>query len=638
MLMAEASYALTIGPLEGHIYFGQPLNVSLLIGSTSPESVSDLCPVVKLVGDSERPVNVSISRSVTVEGNSRQVVLALSTRQKIEDIYFNLYVQVGCQGMVSRVFTILPEISLVEGALEKSEPQSGRRESSSKNVRSIHSGVLPVGAVRDKKPQIHDDLSGLKVRIIKRALNSEINDSSAPSQNFVLKIDWLSDPLQEFRNNPLLKLTGELSVASDVQDYLVGKVLSSVNPEPAIWTMNEAELEGYIRNLSNNVADLSRQAVELKDQYSKERLSGELLYENFQRKENFYIILCISLLVAFIAALVVILYEKRSDKYQAIERRNERDMPTAEDEQAVSGAAGNTDFLSKILRQRVFAKNPEQFDSIFSPNAYLPDRKDDLQASTYADANTVESDFLASRFGESINSIAAEDLFDLQQQVEFFISINQNQKAIDILVARISDEGPISPLAYLDLLRLYHDTGDSIQYEKLRDVFSQKYAAVVPHFSEYAYSRRGLERYPKTVLALQELWASPAAVTFIEDNLFKASNAALDLDVIDLEAYRDLLLLYGVARMIHANSDSHDELSGNIEPVSASVLDVDSRQTNVSGTSYPASSRLLQENDGIDVNLDDIIGAADASDLQIKPPDHSLDFYAVDFEAQTPKT
>jgi hypothetical protein len=173
------------------------------------------------------------------------------------------------------------------------------------------------------------------------------------------------------------------------------------------------------------------------------------------------------------------------------------------------------------------------------------------------------SGFSHSTIAEATRSLATEELFDLQQQVEFFISLGQAHQAIEVLKAHIAESTEPSPLAYLDLLKLLHDLGQRDTYEAVRNAFNTKFNASSPPFEKYSYSRRSLERYSFALSRIQALWPSPAVLTLLERTIFRQNQSHSDEQeaIFDLEAYRELLLLYGIARELNAHASSGDGTS-----------------------------------------------------------------------------
>lgn len=158
-------------------------------------------------------------------------------------------------------------------------------------------------------------------------------------------------------------------------------------------------------------------------------------------------------------------------------------------------------------------------------------------------------DSIQSALFDNPRSVLADELFDMQQQVEFFMSLGQSSQAIDVLLAHLSDSDGNSPVVYLDLLKLYHEQGQRAAYAAMQQRFNRTFNGSAPDFDGYATSRRGLERYVGTLREIQALWPQPAVVEFIERAILKNTPGDCS-EVLDLEAYRELLLLYGIAREV----------------------------------------------------------------------------------------
>ena len=63
--------------------------------------------------------------------------------------------------------------------------------------------------------------------------------------------------------------------------------------------------------------------------------------------------------------------------------------------------------------------------------------------------------------------VNTEELFDVQQQSDFFLSLGQHDQAIAVLREHIAANPGTSALAYLDLLRIYHSLGRKDDYARL---------------------------------------------------------------------------------------------------------------------------------------------------------------------------
>lgn len=180
----------------------------------------------------------------------------------------------------------------------------------------------------------------------------------------------------------------------------------------------------------------------------------------------------------------------------------------------------------------------------------------DMMASMFPETGDKppDSSLAPANFGDSLSpsarGVMAEELLDMQQQVDFFVSLGQHDQAITVLRSHIGQAGVAggerSPLAYLDLLRLYHLLNRREDYRQLREDFSQAFQFQVPEFDSYRHQSPGLQAHPETLSRIVVAWPRPAVLPLIEGLIFHRPDG--HAEGFDLEACRDLLLLYAVAK------------------------------------------------------------------------------------------
>jgi len=142
--------------------------------------------------------------------------------------------------------------------------------------------------------------------------------------------------------------------------------------------------------------------------------------------------------------------------------------------------------------------------------------------------------------------LSVEELLDLEQQADFFIALGQEDAAVDLLMSHLRSAGGQSPLPYTKLLEIYRRQGDRSAYERTRARFNRRFNAYAPDWDTGPASGRSLEDYPDTVALLQGAWPSPIdAMAILEGLLFKRDDTS---ELFDLPAYRDVLVLYSLAR------------------------------------------------------------------------------------------
>lgn len=154
------------------------------------------------------------------------------------------------------------------------------------------------------------------------------------------------------------------------------------------------------------------------------------------------------------------------------------------------------------------------------------------------------------RFSVSVpfvsRTVKVPELFDLQQQVDFFTSLGQQEEAISLLRQHLVDNVKTSALVYLDLLSLYHQSGNEADFEDLRDDFNRVFKMHVAPFRSFGGVAPGTSAYAAVLLRVQAVWPTRKVFQVLEDALFREpGNPA---EVLTLEEYRELLLLHAVAR------------------------------------------------------------------------------------------
>lgn len=147
--------------------------------------------------------------------------------------------------------------------------------------------------------------------------------------------------------------------------------------------------------------------------------------------------------------------------------------------------------------------------------------------------------------------VNAEELFDIQQQADFFMSLGQHAQAIDILQNHIGENVETSALAYLDLFDIYHKVGMREDFATLREEFNRVFNAQVPEYAQYGLNSRGLEDYASAMERITVLWPNVKVLEVIEESIFRKPDR--DNQPFDLLAYRELMLLYAVAKDVCEN-------------------------------------------------------------------------------------
>lgn len=206
--------------------------------------------------------------------------------------------------------------------------------------------------------------------------------------------------------------------------------------------------------------------------------------------------------------------------------------------------------------------------------------------------------------------LSVEELLDLEQQADFFIALGQEDAAVDLLMSHLRSAGGQSPLPYTKLLEIYRRQGDRAAYERTRARFNRRFNAYAPDWDTGPAAGRPLEDYPETVALVETVWHSPIdAMAILEGLLFKRDDTS---ELFDLPAYRDVLLLYSLARDLWQHDGGN---TGTPVDVLLPLDDSGPALTQVSQVPYPS--------------------AREVNDLDLPLEDPGLDLDSVDVEGDT---
>ena len=147
-------------------------------------------------------------------------------------------------------------------------------------------------------------------------------------------------------------------------------------------------------------------------------------------------------------------------------------------------------------------------------------------------------------------------MLDVRQQAEFFMTLGQCEDAIDMLQNSINQSEDANPLVYLDLLKMLHTLSRKTEYDSIRQNFNRIFTGRVPAYIAFNEPTKGLDSYPELCEKIVAAWPSKKSIDFIEDCMVRGS-VNVSGGRLDLEAFRDLLMLHALANQFEATDDAH---------------------------------------------------------------------------------
>ena len=553
LLPATDALALALGRVRGAALIGRPVN--LVVPVTLEAGEQEPCVAADVYQGESRMGGITVRLETPPSG---ALVRVLSSTV-LEEPTLTLYLRVGCGQQVTRRFVLLAEYPDQNASAPVAPPARAAvpAPSTAASVAVAPSAPAPAAAtppVRAERP----------ARAPAPAPAARATPSAPPAAAAA------PPPERSPRARPERRSSKKEQAAAALQSHLKVDLLDlSVDASPvlrstpmlqsqegnaarraeaaALWQALNMPPEQLIRQ-SQRVDAMEREVKQLRDTVRQNNTAMGTVAEQLQKaraERNWITMIVIVLAALLVAAVAGLLWRKRParafDAEPADRRWWQRPQQPAADGPDSSFAPAPAP-LAAAVPGPVVARD-EDVDLDLSGYDQLPDEAAPRKPAP--PQRVQHSDFMASQ-PASMRMVKAEELIDIQQQAEFFISIGQTDQALSVLEAHVHDHVETSPIAWLDLLELYHALGRTDDYGRIREEFMASFNVQVPDFAGYRTEARGLEDYKRALSRIVALWPSPRVMEMIEESLFRKPGPGAE--AFDVEAYRDLLLLYNIAK------------------------------------------------------------------------------------------
>ena len=619
--MAGSSSSTTLGNINGRAWIGRPLSVSLPVQLDPGEVASSVCSKVDVHFADNRVDSSQVHVSWQNPAANGQARLVIESKAAIDEPVVTVQVALGCDRALSRKYVLLADLPIDLPADAKPvDSQAATEIAAAAAPASAPAGPTTQGTPAEtSKPRPRAEpyiqpKAATPVRravpVASKAVQTQAKTSpaktgaadSAQGETSRLKLEPVGDL------NPALKATLELRTApaadNDPARVNARALWRSLNAQPEELSKDLqrlAALEGQVKDL---------QAGNAKDKQAQAALKAELSSAENDKYANAVVGLLAAILLCALGLAIYMWLRLRhggsSDKAwwrgQSVEPSVLSDLAPA----ATPTASRPRTRDSKIRTARnslAPETSPTASNGLLgafkhpvskAAEAPVPDSNRDHQ-----DSRLSRSGFFHSSMGS--RSVNVEELFDVQQQAEFFVSLGQHEQAIELLKHHIYGATSTSGVAYLDLLQLYHQFNRREEYDNLRDEFNRLYNAKVPEFDKYRQQARGLGRYPNALNSIETHWNKPEILGVLEGLIFRHGDAgaAGDAEAFDLEAYRELLMLFAVAKEV---SEEQSGASTTTEAVKSQLDAMSTGRANLSenvrlrddrATAYPEAGPTL---------------------------------------------
>jgi hypothetical protein len=521
VVAASSASGLGFGRIPDSVAFGQALDVSVPLRLEAGEGLAPGCLQAEVrVGEQRVPPG---ALAVSLEGQGDRAQVRLRSALVVREPLVEVRLSAGCDGTVSRRFMLF------------ADPADGRSGPPSKpgvdelpaaarpplravaaGTEAQQAGAQAVRAVRQDGPA-PSPLKAAGERAGPRALGGA--PAGVESAGPRLQID---DPQN------LLRAAAAVVAAQDAARSAAAPAASAAEAAAASVAQRVAQLETRLKQVHEE-ADAQRAAME--------SMRSRLVQADEPARWQGLLLGLLALLCAALLWLGWRLRSLRREQQAAWWR----------------GAAA-----AHAAEAAVQAEAPPQVappDLPIVPGAGPPDpeavaARHEMPPAVMQRTNLLPPQAQDRNFLDQ--PVSVDDLIDLEQQVDFFLVLGEQESAVDLLASHLRSTGGACPLPYLKLLEIYRGNRDCEAYERTCERFSQRFDAPAPGWEADPGQGRDLVSYPQVLNSLQQLWTQPlAAMAELEALLLRKRPEP----PFDLPAYRDVLTLYSVARDLHRRAD-----------------------------------------------------------------------------------
>ncbi len=558
LLITSSSLAVSLGPVRGTALVGQTLDLSVLARLDAGDDAAALCADAELMYSDTRLGSGKVTVRTSATGEAGQALIRVTSSVIVDEPMVSLLLRAGCSATNSRRYVLLADLPMqaaerplpsvspatvagVSPALAGlSQPSAPGGESivlGASGVAGMAASAAPAAVRTPRRPRVTPAVSNTGV-------SRDTATSRPPVRASLSQSVRLGESAVRKPGTPRLQLDSAELLAESRPNLRSAPELLSLPTESnprrsefaAQWRALNLRPDEMARD-TQRLDELQAQARSLLDANSKYQAELASTREQLKQAEvgryaNPLVYALVALLVGLLLGAGYLYYRFKNLRTRAA-WWDHRNAELLEPQKSAMGI----DPLS--LDSRL----PHAIEPVRAPalqREAVPPEENFVPVFTAAESTFPPSGASASSRGVNVN-----ELFDIAQQADFFVSLGQHDHAIEVLSNHIRENAQTSPLAYLDLFKLYHDMDRRPQYDELRLQFNRIFNAEVPRFQGFRQRGEGLEAYAGAMTRIQSLWNTPRVLDVIEESLFRKPGRPAE--AFGLEAYRELLLLYAIA-------------------------------------------------------------------------------------------
>lgn len=612
-LASTTSFALGFGRPVSHAVLGESLLLTVPLRLEASEELPTECVGADVLFGDERvsPSAVVVSLSGT-SPTERQ--LRITTTRLVHEPVVTVHVKAGCAASMTRKFVVLadppdmtppqvasivtaapPAVTAAPSAATKSaEPPVSSAARVAASVSPSKPAAVP--ATRQDAPSAASSVTSTAAPRPRAERAAPVRPASSPPVAATpasppatprLMLDPASADAAVV---PELRLSTTMGVSPAVEAADSAEVLARREAAGALWRAMNAQPEELVAE-QQRVRELEQRLAQLNADSQQARQSVQTMQTRLQELEGparqsiwTYVLGVIALAAAALAVFFYRQSRQRSAGQDTAWWQSQVDDAASEaatdmasemggqtsadfvrraepvDAAASAGAAPAAATASALAATTTAASGVASAASVTAPAAVVSGAPVEQTKATTAPVMAATAPAVepasAALLNEAQRAVTVEELIDLEQQADFFVVLGQDDAALDLLEHHTVGGASASPLPYLKLLEIYQRLGKRGEYERVQQVFNQRFNAYAPAWESDLQHGHSLEEYPGVVERLQALWTTPSrAMDVLERSLTRPDD---QVETFDLPAYRELLFLYAVARDLAEREQQFD--------------------------------------------------------------------------------
>jgi pilus assembly protein FimV len=576
---AQSSFALGLGEVRVRTMLGQTFLAHVDLIGSDIENFSSVCVRARvLTMDDALLSNVN----TVVNDNANRKSLTFTSKIHINEPAVKLVIDVGCGTQLHREFAILldPPASM-QGASSQIQidPPIFNVQSLPDLVSSTKKNQDTAAPAKTKKSNRQENLdNSMSTQVVLIPVAPKLATSSDEDLVSKKKSQQSKSKKQNQAVKDVLKLSDEVLVYPPTNGLVMSDILSTQTGQELIQNMEElraaqARMAAILRDEApvnaepkqdvnlNQLAELSQlrqETIALRKQALNDQLNINQLKSSKDSQLWIYILSFVLACVLGICAYMFVYirrhvssnnpswWEGEPIQNSAMDHEDMEDIIDEvqdSDRQQVPNVNSipKDNYVGKKEQHSI--KNEAKYDQIDDDSSTTLNSPNSNYTPTLEETNSSIFNFFSPRG----SSVKVEEISDITQEAEFWISMNDHQRAIEILSPQEKIENPDSPLPWLFLLDLYRTVNNKNKYDQLKDRFVIHFNAQIPDFEDVVDHTKDLhlEDFPHVIGQVCQLWKDEKIIPYLESLLVddrEGKRMGFELPV-----YRDILMVLGIA-------------------------------------------------------------------------------------------